>query len=393
MKLAETLKVAIKALLSNKARSFLTMLGVIIGVFSVVTLVSLGKGIQNYITDEFDALGSNLLFISPGKLDVADDPGKQFSRNKLAEKHVDLIKTHASDHLGPITGYVLVGETTEYKTNRYFSEIIGVNEDGVTMFNYVKAKGRYFNKTDVKNEENVAIIGPIIQEELFATQDPIGKKIKIGNDRYEVIGTFEEKGSNYDDQIIIPVTSALNSFDIQYYSSIIAKSKTGEDVNILTREVQLALLRDLKSDEFTVLSQEDLLSSIQEILGVLTTGLGAIAGISLLVGGIGIMNIMLVSVTERIREIGLRKALGATSRTVGLQFMVEAILLSVIGGGIGLTLGGLVTFGIQSFVRAEVTLGAVLLAFGFSTLVGVVFGTYPAYNASKLDPIEALRYE
>lgn len=393
MNINELFHSAIKSLSSNKARSILTMLGVIIGVFSVVTLVSLGRGIQNYITDEFDQIGTNLLFISPGESDIGDDPGKAFTANKLNQKHIDLINTYAREYVTAVTPFLLVGENVSYKNKTYAGELIGINADSLDIFNYQIHDGRNFTQSEESSKAKVAIIGPLIINELFGAKPAVGERIKMGDESYLVIGTFKEKGANYDDQIIIPYTSLLESFDIENYSSIIAKIKNPDEINLATRQIEIALLRDLKEDEFTVLSQKDLLESIQEILGMLTLGLGAIAGISLIVGGIGIMNIMLVSVTERIREIGLRKAVGATSRAIGIQFMLEAVLISVVGGAVGLGLGYLATLVAQQFIRAEIPLSAVFLAFGFSLLVGVLFGTYPAVSASKKDPIEALRYE
>ncbi|KKS18744.1 MAG: Efflux ABC transporter, permease protein [candidate division WWE3 bacterium GW2011_GWC1_41_7] len=185
----------------------------------------------------------------------------------------------------------------------------------------------------------------------------------------------------------------MNTFDVPFFSSIVAKVRNTENVDLATREIKIALLKDLKEEDFTVLSQSDILSSIQNILQILTIGIGAIAGISLLVGGIGIMNIMLVSVTERIKEIGLRKALGATQLDIAMQFLIESVFLSLGGGLIGLLLGWLGTYASRTFLRTEIPWWAVALAFGFSVLVGVIFGTYPAITAAKKDPVEALRYE
>lgn len=389
----ETFNTSSKALLANKGRSVLTTLGVIIGVFSVIMMISLGQGVQNYITSEFDALGTNLLFVSPGQASIASDPATTLTANELDEKHLELIRTYASEHITASTPYQLVGAGASYKTNSYYSEIIGFSEQGFGMMNYSLTEGKNFTASQVKNKERVAIIGPTIKNELFANQSPMDKRIKIEGDSYTVIGVFEEKGSNYDDQIIVPHTALEESFNLKNYASIVAKVDSQENSAIAAKKLELALLRDLDSEDFTVLSQEDLLSTIQETLSVLTLGLGLIAGISLIVGGIGIMNIMLVSVTERTREIGLRKALGATSSVIALQFLVESIILSIIGGTAGLILGWFGTKIAQQFFQAEIPAYAVIVAFGFSAFVGVVFGTYPAINASKRDAIESLRYE
>lgn len=396
MYIEELFITALTSLAANKLRAFLTMLGVIIGVFSVIALVSLGKGLENYITDEFNALGTNLIFVSPGKVSTSNlggDPATLLSRNKLDEKHIDLIKIYGSEYLEEVSPYIILGDTVRYKTNSYFAEITGVSAKSISIVNYDITQGRAFTNAEVKGKSKVAVIGPIIQKELFGIQNSINRRIKVGTDTYTVIGVFAEKGSNYDDQIIVPYTSAVQTFDIKNYSSLFAKVTSADKIDIAMKQVELAVGRDLTEEEFTVLSQKDFLDSIQDILGILTLGLSAIAGISLLVGGIGIMNIMLVTVTERIREIGLRKAIGATPLSIASQFLIESVLLSVTGGTIGLIFGWLVTIAVQNYIRAEIPISAVFMAFGFSVLVGVTFGTYPAISAGKLDPIEALRYE
>lgn len=393
MNIVETAYTAIKAIGANKVRSALTMLGVIIGVFSVVTLVALGKGIENYLTDEFEKLGSNLIFVSPGSGDFTGDPAETYTKNPLNRDHVELIKKHAGDFIVGVYPFNFRGENVDYKTKTYYSELVGISHDGVKAFNYVMDEGRTFSEAEERSNAKVAVLGPNVVKELFGTKNPIGDYISISGERFEIIGTFESKGSNYDDGVIIPETTLEIVFDVDNYASIVAQANSAENMSTALRHIELALLRDLDEDEFEVLSSTDLLSSIGEILSLVTVALGAIAGISLLVGGIGIMNIMLVSVTERTREIGLRKALGATPDNIATQFIIESILLSVVGGIIGLLLGIAASQGVQSFIRAEVTFGAVVLAFLFSVAVGVIFGTYPAVNAAKKDPIESLRYE
>ncbi|HXK52808.1 ABC transporter permease [Candidatus Nomurabacteria bacterium] len=392
-RLVEALKTSITALKANKIRTFLTTLGVIIGVFSVVSLVSLGKGAQNYIEDQFNAIGSNLIFVSPGKVDLSDDPAKFFSKNKLAEKHVKLIENALGDKVVAVTPSIRVGQTVQYKTKSFYPTVIGANEQLLLAFDFNVDQGRAFNSSAVSSKSRVAVLGKNVAQELFAGIDPIDKKIKIGKDTFKVVAVLSEKNRNFDDNVYIPYTTAKEVFDVRNFSSIGIKVKDSTQVKAVMREVELTLLKDLKKDDFSVLSQQDILSTIQNVLNILTLGIGAIAGISLVVGGIGIMNIMLVSVTERIREIGLRKALGATSFDIGLQFVIESILLSIIGGLVGLAMGAAVALAARSAVRTEVPFSTVVLAFTFSLVVGVVFGTYPALQASKKDPIEALRYE
>jgi len=393
MKLTETIDTSLYALYQNKVRTFLTMLGVIIGVFSVVTLVALVRGVRNYVTDQFDALGSNLVFVYPGASDLMDDPALAFTSNKLSKKHITLIEKDASDYLHSISPVIATGRTVKYKTKQFYATIAGGNYSYAELTDVAFAKGRNFTKVEEKSAAKVALIGPLVEKELFGNINPLGKRIKIDNTSFEVIGTLVEKGADFDEQIIIPYTTAEDVLNLDKYTYIAVKLQNADVIDLATKQIEIALMKDLKDDEFTLYSQKDLLDSIQSILGILSLGLGAIAGISLVVGGIGIMNIMLVTVTERIREIGLRKALGATSFNIGLQFMIESILISLVGGSIGLVLGWLSTFVAQKWLRAEVPLWTVGLAFGFSMIVGVIFGTYPAIQASKLDPIKALKYE
>jgi len=393
IKIIEIYKTASKALLLHKARSVLTMLGVIIGVFAVISLVSMGIGVQNYVSDQFESLGSNVIFIMPGNADFTADPANTFGRIKFEEKHIDLIERHASDYVEIASPSVRFSGTVEYKTKSYYSSIYAPNYRAPEVFDLYIQEGRFFNESEEKNKIRVVIMGPNVVEELFPNSNPIGKKIQVEDTAYEVIGYTKKKGADYDDNVYVPYTVAMEDFDIDNFQGMIVKVKSNEDMEIAKKQVTMALLRDLDKDDFQIISPEDMLESIQSILSVLTAAVGAIAGISLLVGGIGIMNIMLVSVTERIKEIGLRKAVGASPRDIALQFLIEAVLISVGGGMIGLLFGWLASLAARTFVRTQVPLWAVLLSFFFSVFVGVVFGTYPAIKASKKDPIEALRYE
>src|SRR3989344_5237962 len=275
MNLLETTKTSIKALGANKVRSALTMLGVIIGVFAVVMMVALGKGAQNYITDQFEALGSNLVFVSPGSSGFGRAPAESFTRNKLDIKHVGLVNTQAKEFVKSTTPWISVGETARYKTKSYYASINAMNDEGVNIFNYVLDSGRFFTKSEVRGKAKVAILGPLVSKELFGNLNPLGKSAKIGDDSYEVIGTFAPKGQNYDNGIIMPYTSAMDSLDI--------KVTDENNIDTAMKQIELALLRDLKPDDFSVLSQKDILSSIQDILGMLTLAIGGIAGISLVV--------------------------------------------------------------------------------------------------------------
>jgi len=386
---------AMRSLLSNKTRTFLTMLGIIIGVFAVITLIGVGEGIQNYVTKQFSSLGSNLLFVSPGKVNLRGDPGANFSNNKLDDKHVKLIETYCSDFVQGVTPYIEIGKTLTYKNKNYYTVVNAFDEDGFSTYNLSIDSGKFFSRTDINSNSKVVVLGSNIPKELFSNQDPIGKNIKIGDKTFLIIGVAAEKGGSIDNRAYIPYTTAKTIFNVKNYSSIVMKATDSSNIDTAFKRIEIALYRDLDKDEFTVLSQKDLLNSFSSILSTITLGIGAIAAISLLVGGIGIMNIMLVTVTERTREIGLRKAVGATPNNIAIQFLIEATALSVLGGSIGIGLGILVAFLIKTYANfdAVVPLWSILLAFLFSAFVGMLFGTYPALKAAKKDPIEALRYE
>lgn len=394
MKLSEIFRSSFTALTLNKVRTFLTMLGVIIGVFAVVALVSLVKGFENYITDQFSSLGSNLIWVMPGMVSFEQGGGEpNYSNNKLDYKHIDLIKRYAGDQFTDISAVMRVSKVVKYKTKSYTATLTAGTDRLIDILNVQMDKGRFYTKPEVDTKAKVVVIGKLVVDELFPTKDPLGEQIKIDGINFTVVGTAKEWGPNFDDRVFMPETTVKTSLGIDRFTAILVKVKNGLDIEEVAGSIKLALRRDLKADDYTVMTQKDILSSVNNILNVLSTCLAAIAGISLFVGGIGIMNIMLVSVTERTREIGLRKALGATSRDILLQFMTESVVISALGGSLGLILAWMGTLAIRSLLRAEVPWWSVLLGFGFSLFVGVIFGTYPALSASKKDPIEALRYE
>ncbi len=391
--LLETFYTALRSLSLNKARTFLTMLGVIIGVFSVISLVSLVKGVQNFVVDRFNSLGSNLIFVSPGRSGFNADPSYAFTNNKLDVKNAKAIEQYAAGYIEAVTPTIRIGKTLQYKNNKFYTTISSGNYQMFNITNFEIDKGRFFTKVEEDTKSNVIILGPKAKTELFGQTTALGNSVKIDKDTFKVIGITKSKGSRADDMAFIPYTAVQNSLNVKQISGLAIKAKNPDNIDITMKKVELGLLSQLKHDDFTVLSQKDVIASAQKILGVLGIGLTAVAGISLLVGGIGIMNIMLVSVTERTSEIGLRKALGATPFNIAIQFILEAIVISLTGGLIGLLLGWLLTIATKSILRSEVPLWAIPLGLGFSVVVGLIFGTYPAVQAAKKEPIEALRYE
>jgi len=396
--IGETLDLAYKSIWRNKARSGLTMLGIIIGVSAVILLVSVGQGLQNYITGQFEQLGANQVFVLPGAGFEAFGQGPpNFAGSKFTLKHVnDLsqlggpIKTAAADNEVPTP--------VKYKRESVISTVAGVSAEWMQMTNVVVGDGRGLTRSDVDQSRNVAVVGQSVVEDLFGSASPVGKNITIGNVKFKVVGELEDLGTqsigiDIDNFVIIPITSAQRVFGIDSISTIIVQAKNKDEIQATVDRVERYLLTQMDEDDFSVVDQSSLLDTINNILGVLTAALGGIAAISLVVGGVGIMNIMLVSVTERTREIGLRKAVGAKPSDILRQFLVEAVALSVVGGAIGITIGALGSYALNQFFPTVVTLWSVALAFGVSAAVGIIFGVWPAHRASRLDPIEALRYE
>ena len=396
MDIFETARSALASVLANRMRSFLTILGIVIGVASVILLIAIVTGLQTFITSQIEGLGANLLFVIPGRIGGARSPGGVQANRLVYEDAVNLRLRLASQ--AQISAVIQRNATLKY-TNKEDkgAAVFGVEANYPQTITVGLMSGRFFRTSEQQSLRRVAVVGPTVIANLFGTKSAIGKKIDVSGIKYTVIGILKSRGAIFgidqDNSILVPLTSAQRQFGIDRLNTIYVSVKNSEEVKDIQAKTTQILKKRLSEDEFTVQSQEQTLSTISQITGVLTLALGGISAISLIVGGIGIMNIMLVSVTERTREIGLRKAIGAKPSDIRNQFLIEAITLSGLGGLIGILIGVGLSFVIGRFFTTTVPLWSIALSFGFSMIVGIVFGVAPAIRASRLDPIQALRYE
>lgn len=394
MRLAEAWRVALDALRANRLRSILTMLGVVIGVGAVVALVSIGTGTKQLIERQVEGLGSNLLIVVPGRLEAGAAP----TASPLTLDDVDAIDRVVGDR-SRVAVTISSGETVRAGDRSAFASMQGVLENTPQVFVRALDRGSYLTRTDVTTARRVAVLGSGIADQLFPDTDPIGHQITIGGVRFRVIGTFtplgQSLGVDRDSEVHIPVTAAQRLLGTSRIDGLAIKAPDRDTIDQLGGKVVATLVERHPDTDFSAVTQQQILGVLGQILGVLTGVLAAIAGISLLVGGVGVSNIMLVSVRERTKEIGLRKAVGARPRDIGLQFLLEAVLLTTIGGVIGMALGitAAVVVDQLSPVPAAVTWWALTLAFGVSAAVGILFGVIPAQRAGRLDPVVALRTE
>lgn len=396
MDFLELLRLAISSLKANKLRSGLTTLGIIIGVFAVILLVSIGSGLQSYITNEISSLGSNLIYVIPGRIGGARTPGG-VSTNRLTINDAKDLSLKLKDvaNVGPI---IQSSSTVKYegKSDKGVS-ILGTTANYPDIVKTSIEKGIYFSLGQEKSGAKVAVIGKTVEKTLLPNTNPIGKKIAISGNKYTIIGVLKERGSTFgidqDNTVVIPITSAQRIFGVNNVNTIYLSANKANQVTYVQDKAKEILLKRLTEDDFSVQNQAQTLSTINNITNILTIALGGIAAISLVVGGIGVMNIMLVSVTERTREIGLRKALGAKRKDILTQFLLEAVILSLIGGLTGIVMGLGASYILAKFFISDVTPWSVILAFIFSVVVGIIFGIAPAINASRLSPIEALRHD
>ncbi|MET8084990.1 ABC transporter permease [Micromonospora sp. NPDC005237] len=394
MRVAEAWRVALDALRANRLRSSLTMLGVIIGVASVVLLVAIGTGTKQKVEQQVEGLGSNLLLVVPGKIEVGTAPVV----SPLTLKDVDAVSRVVGDPQR-VAVTVASGATARAGARSDFTTVQGVLETTPTVFTRSLARGRYLTGTDVDTSRRVAVLGDSVARALFPDRDPLGQQVTLAGVRFRVIGVFaplgQSLGVDRDDEVHVPVTAAQRLWGTQRVDGIAVKAPDRERIDELGERIVAELNRRHPDTEFSAVTQQQILGVLGDILGVLTGVLAAIAGISLLVGGVGVSNIMLVSVRERTREIGLRMAVGARPRDIGVQFLLEAVLLTTIGGltGMALGVGTALLVDALSPIPAAITWWSLALAFGVSAAVGIVFGVVPAQRAGRLDPVVALRAE
>ncbi len=390
----------------NKMRSFLTMLGIIIGVASVITMLAIGQGSKKSIQDQIASMGSNMLFVMPGTMRMGGVQQGSSSSQRLTVADIKAIKMEC-DAVVAVSPEVRSSGQVVYGNSNWPTTIYGGSEQYLEIRSWKVVSGRNITDTEAEGSAKVCLVGRTVADELFGEGvDPTGETIRFKSIPFKIIGVLEEKGQNsfgqdQDDVIIAPYTTVQKRILAQnYIQSIQMSARSAEESDLAQSQVEEVLrrthkLRENEDNDFEVRSQEELATTMTSVTEILTILLGAIAGISLLVGGIGIMNIMYVSVTERTREIGLRMSVGGRSVDILLQFLIESILLSVFGGLIGIVLG----FAASSIVEVltswpiSVMWGSVILAFAVCTVIGVFFGWYPARRASELDPIDALRFE
>ncbi len=392
---------AIEDFRRNKIRTLLTSLGILIGVSSVVLLMAFGLGLRKYIQDQFNSLGSNLLRVVPGQVlkngSFSSGPGSigtiRFDDKDIITmnriKDVDLVIPIFTKSVTGRAG-VETADGTLYASTADIFEGLNLNPEF----------GRLYSKEDVDNRSKVAVIGPKLAEKLFgAKENALGKNLKVDDQSFKVVGVLEAKGGggfggpDLDSFVYLPYKTAYVFNPDKKFLAVIVKTTTSDTLDSVRDEITKQLTRRYKADDFSVIKQEELLSAISSIFGVINSVLVAIAAISLVVGGIGIMNIMYVSVIERIREIGIRRAIGATKNNIMAQFLAESVILSLLGGLLGLLISYLVVLGIQTVFPAYIDFISVAIALGVSSAIGITFGFFPARKAANLSPIEAIRYE
>ena len=404
----ENLKIALRAISANKMRSILTVLGVMIGVAAVIAVVSLVQGMQYKISSDLQNIGSNFFEVLP-------DPGEE--RNPFLQKQPDLTMDDAeavrkgTTAIRQFTPIYFATVQTKYGDARHQTTLYGISDAYQEVVNHWIDHGRFFTPLDSENKKRVCVVGLDVIEKLNLGTNPLAKEIQIDGNGFTVVGVFEKKGgtfgNNQDDVIGIPFSTATAIYGSENMKRLVIafQLRPGSDLDLAKEQVTEILrarhhLKKGDRNDFRIIAQEEILKTVSTVLMNITMVMGAVVGIALLVGGIGIMNIMLVSVTERTREIGIRKSIGARRQDVLLQFLIEAIVLSGLGGGVGVLGGFMLANGARLLIKkwldfppVHTPIWAIVVAFGFCAMLGIIFGIYPAAKASRLDPIEALRYE
>ena len=399
----ESFLMAWASLIANKLRSLLTMLGIIIGVAAVIALVSIGNGVKQDIENSISSLGSNLLVVLPG---APRTPGARSSQGSMKSLKISdyeaIAKLEGVKAASPMTNgsYVVI-----YQNKNWTTSVAGVNSNFQDVNNWTMTSGRFFSDKNVQNRERVAVVGQTVVKNLFADEDPVGKEIRVKNIPFRVIGVLKSKGNgtmgnDQDDTVLIPYTTSMERVEgIDYLRRVYVVAKDDGGIDRLQADIENLLrvrhnIKDTNLDDFNIQNMKSIMETVAQTTGTFTLFLGAVAAISLVVGGIGIMNIMLVSVTERTREIGVRKALGATYSVIVTQFLIEAIVISLMGGFIGIAfgIGASKVIGMVSGMSTVVSVPTIIMSFAFSMAIGLIFGIYPARKAAKLPPIDALHY-
>ena len=400
----ESFLMAWASLIANKLRSLLTMLGIIIGVAAVIALVSIGNGVKQDIENSISSLGSNLLVVLPG---APRTPGARSSQGSMKSLKISdyeaIAKLEGVKAASPMTNgsYVVI-----YQNKNWTTSVAGVNSNFQDVNNWTMTSGRFFSDKNVQNRERVAVVGQTVVKNLFTDEDPVGKEIRVKNIPFRVIGVLKSKGNgtmgnDQDDTVLIPYTTSMERVEgIDYLRRVYVVAKDDGGIDRLQADIENLLrvrhnIKDTNLDDFNIQNMKSIMETVAQTTGTFTLFLGAVAAISLVVGGIGIMNIMLVSVTERTREIGVRKALGATYSVIVTQFLIEAVVISLIGGFIGIAfgIGASKVIGMVSGMSTIVSVPTIIMSFAFSMAIGLIFGIYPARKAAKLNPIDALHYE
>ncbi len=412
MKFKNIIKISFKGLKANRSRSALTILGIVIGITAIMLVMSLGKGAENLILTQVQSIGSKTIAIAPGRQPKGPTDFISTFTDSLKEKDVELLEKKANvPHLSKIMPIVFGSQIAYFGNETYRPTIFGVTDLFAKIYDIYPSEGRLFTEEEIKGYADVVIIGSKVKDELFGNDEALGQKIKIKGRSFKIIGIFPQKGQlsflNFDEIALIPYTTAQQYiFGIKYFHRFIIEADSEENVPQTVDDIKITLrnshnITDPEKDDFFVETQAEAMETVSTITNVLTLFLMAVASISLIVGGIGIMNIMLVSVTERTREIGLRKAIGATDKDILFQFLAESIILTGMGGIIGIILGASFSF-ITSVILSKFfalnwefvfPLTGMFLGLGVAGAVGLIFGLYPARRASLKSPIEALRYE